>query len=300
MEDKIRQRLITREALPFDFDQTVQRWYVPLAHEIAEHHDGGTLVIGIQGSQGSGKSTFALFLKHLLEDDHGLRTIEMSLDDFYLGHAERRKLATNVHPLFATRGVPGTHDVDLAMATIRDLKKQKEGQTTLIPRFDKSTDDRKPAAEWDRVSGPIDIVILEGWCIGASAQTTESLTRDLNILEEQEDADGTWRQAVNEALTHSYDKLFGMIDKLVVLAAPSFDCVYEWRWLQEKKLASKWQATNPNAPARLLDEPGLKRFISHYERLTLHCLDTLPAKADWLYHLNTDHNITRLIRRTDE
>ena len=67
----------------------------------------GPPILGIAGSQGSGKSTLA---KAVAERFGGA---SLSLDDVYLTKAERAAMAARVHPLFATRGPPGTHDLGL-------------------------------------------------------------------------------------------------------------------------------------------------------------------------------------------
>lgn len=224
MDQKKRHQLIADNELPSSFDKIIVDWYTPLSCEIAAIKTEEPLVVGVQGAQGSGKSTFASFLKNILEEDFGLRTVDISLDDFYLGHRERTLLAIDVHPLFATRGVPGTHDVDLAISTIQKLRSQKKGQTTAIPRFDKAIDDRKPVSDWDAVTGPVDVIIFEGWCMGATAETVDALAQPTNELERTEDPQGIWRSYVNVALTSSYQRLFDLMDKLIVLAAPSFEC----------------------------------------------------------------------------
>jgi pantothenate kinase-related protein Tda10 len=80
----------------------------PLVAAAAAH--ARPLVVGLTGPQGSGKSTLAARLPDLLAAA-GLNAGVLALDDLYLTKAERQRLAADVHPLFATRGVPGTHDV---------------------------------------------------------------------------------------------------------------------------------------------------------------------------------------------
>ena len=286
--------LIKTEGLPSEFQQTVEQWYLPLLHQIVACKGEKTLVIGIQGSQGSGKSTLAQFLKKLAHTEYNLKAVELSLDDFYLSYDARQNLAKKVHPLFATRGVPGTHDTELALTTIQNLKSAQVGDTIDIPRFNKATDDCFPQAQWDEVKGPVDLIIFEGWCVGCDAQPETDLATPINQLEADEDPDSTWRNYVNEALQTEYQRLFKLIEKLVVLKAPSFECVFEWRSLQEQKLAKKLSNADQSNKFKLLDEAGLKRFISHYERLTKHCLISLPAKADWVFNLAEDHSITNL------
>lgn len=291
MAQSILTDLINREGLPESFQALAIRWYQPLAAALVEKRsNAGATVIGVQGSQGSGKSTLAVFLKHYFEEEHGLRSCVLSLDDFYFGRAERQKLAATVHPLLQTRGVPGTHEVELAMSVIDQL--QQPARPVRIPRFDKAVDDRVAYDRWELMQEPIDFIIFEGWCVGAEPQVETDLIKPMNALEAEEDAAGVWRRYVNNALAGSYQSLFSRCDALVVLQAPSFECVYEWRWLQEQKLHKQRQALQADLNSRMLDENGVRRFIAHYERLTRHCLLTLPKQADWVLQLNHEHNIT--------
>jgi len=289
--------LIEAEGLPSAFSDTVEQWYRPLAGEIAKHYNGQTLVLGVQGTQGSGKSTLAAFLNLLLQAEHGLATVSLSLDDFYLTLAERQALAKTTHPLLQTRGVPGTHDVQLAIDTIESLKRLGEGESFAIPRFDKSMDDRAAESRWDSVTGPISVVIFEGWCVGCDELEESSLLEPLNELERVEDSDGEWRAFISEQLSREYKALYALNDKLVVLQAPSFECVLEWRMLQEQKLKEKLLSQGLELPDTVMSEAQIRRFISHYERLTRHCLNTLPDKADWLLPLDQHHTILGLVTK---
>ena len=268
--------------LPVDFAETVKRWYQPVAEDVASRRARSStpLVIGVQGVQGSGKSTLARFLQLILQNEHALRAAVLSLDDFYLTHRERFELAETIHPLLITRGVPGTHDVHLAREIIGILRKLGPGQQVAIPRFNKAIDDREPASNWDSISGPVDIIIFEGWCVGADAQPADALRQPANTLEAEADSDGVWRKYVNDQLKQEYATLFSCLDKLAVLSAPSFNCVFRWRLLQEQKLKEKWEQEQPNQPCKIQTPEQLRRFISHYERISRHCLATLPAKAD--------------------
>lgn len=282
---------IADEKLPGDYADTVERWFLPVLEDIlarVARHDG-TFVIGVSGSQGSGKSTLAALLVRLMQAMLGLRCINLSIDDFYLTHAERQALAVSVHPLLATRGVPGTHDVALAMQTIHALKRTG---TVAIPRFDKAVDDRQPQDKWPRVQAPVDVIVLEGWCLSVDAQPDAALAEPVNTLEAQEDSDGAWRRYVNAAIHNDYNALYGLVDYLVMLKAPSFAKVYEWRQKQEDKLAASVGASGA-AGHRIMSPAQLQRFIQHYERVTCHGLDTLPGKADVVFQLNDRQTIDR-------
>ncbi|MEX1032459.1 MAG: hypothetical protein WDZ30_03795, partial [Cellvibrionaceae bacterium] len=146
---------VAEEQLPRGYIDTARRWFVPLADEVARAIGNRELkILGIVGAQGSGKSTLAGLLAMLLNRVHGLRTVAVSLDDFYLTRAQRQRLAEEIHPLLITRGVPGTHDLPLAMGTLDTLLAQP-GEAT-IPGFDKSRDERKSKPEWSRVAAPVD------------------------------------------------------------------------------------------------------------------------------------------------
>jgi D-glycerate 3-kinase len=243
------------------------------------------LLVGLCGVQGSGKSTAAAALVELLTRD-GLPSIALSIDDFYLPRAQRLELARDVHPLLATRGVPGTHDVELALATIDSLAGE---ESTLVPVFDKATDDRLPRRAWREAPGLQRVVILEGWCVGARAQPAADLAEPVNSLERDEDSQRIWRTFVNSALNGPYRALFDRLSPLVLLAAPSFEVVRDWRGEQERKLRQRLIREGGDT-RRLMDEAQLVRFISHYERVTRHILAEMPARAEHLISLDRQRN----------
>jgi D-glycerate 3-kinase len=277
--------------------QDAQRWFAPLAEALAKHHCGAgsagapaadeARIVGFNGSQGSGKTTVCAYLCALLQAEYGLRAIALSLDDFYLTRHARRELGAAVHPLLATRGVPGTHDIALLNATLDALLALDEGAVVSVPRFDKARDDRRPPADWERVEGRLDLVLLEGWCLGVRPQPTARLLRPVNALESAEDPDAFWREYVNNSLRRDFLPLYKRIDCWVMLQAPSFDCVYRWRLEQEQKLAKVACGAQP----AVMSEPQIARFIQHYQRLTEHGLATLPAGVDYLYTLDERRRI---------
>jgi len=265
---------LATHGLPPSARAAVARLHAPLADWLAREHAGHArpLVVGLCGAQGAGKSTAALVIAHLLRAK-GLVVAGLSLDDLYLTPAERQALAARVHPLLATRGPPGTHDVALGEAVIDALC--KAGQTA-VPSFDKATDDRRPRADWPVFAGPADIVLLEGWCVGAIRQPDAALVQPINMLEREEDADGVWRRYVNDALG-AYQPLFARLDRLILLRAPSFAVVERWRGEQEAKLR---ETAADDARSRVMTDAQLARFIQHYERLTRWILAEMPARAN--------------------
>ncbi len=215
---------------------------------------GRSLLIGICGPQGAGKSTLAAAIARRLGES-GLAVAILSLDDLYLGRAARVRLAQDVHPLLATRGVPGTHDVARGEAVIAALLGGPG--PVAVPRFDKARDD--PGAI-EAVAAPVDVLIFEGWCVGATPQTEAALAVPVNALELAEDRDGRWRRHVDRALAGGYARLFARIDRLIVLRTADFAVVTGWRAEQEAGLGM----------ARGFADAEIPRFVAHFERLTRH------------------------------
>lgn len=274
--------------------------YVPLGTWLycRKQQQAGPLVIGINGAQGAGKSTLFNLIEVILSEAFDLKVVGFSLDDLYKTREERERLAQEIHPLLLTRGVPGTHDVQLGIDIIRSLKNGDPKQPTKIPVFDKSIDDRCPSAVWQEWLGPADIIVFEGWCVGALPQDEAALVAPINALESNEDPHGDWRRYVNDQLAGPYQALFDLIDTLVMLKVPSMEAVFEWRSLQEKKLAERvkyiFDTQQPTDHLRIMDEQEIQRFIQHYERLTRQMLIEMPERADVTLKLNENHKISEI------
>ena len=285
---------VENEGLPDSYREDAFEFFVPLVDLIANRalDSEHTLYVGINGAQGTGKTTLGKLLVTLLSARE-FRVANFSIDDFYLTQSERNQLAESQHPLLATRGVPGTHDISLLMTKFEELKNLKAEQVCELPRFNKAIDDRCGTEDWQKLIGPIDAVILEGWFVGAPPQATRDIELPINSLEKTEDADGSWRKYANYQLADQYQSAFDQLDLLIMLKAPSFKQVSEWRSLQEEKLEKIGPIDSPG----IMDEEQLARFIQHYERLTRHCLEYLPVKADVLFDLDTDHRIAGVYRQ---
>lgn len=244
------------------------------ASRIEAAADSAPLIVGLTGAQGSGKSTLAANLSPALAA-RGLRATVLALDDLYLTKAERLRLARLVHQLFVTRGAPGTHDVALGLEVLASLGQARE---TLIPSFDKAADDRRSRDQWTRVAGPFDVILFEGWCVGARPQPSEALSAPVNELEHTRDPDGVWRAYANDALAGRYRPLFDPIGFQTLLAAPSFEVVLGWRAQQEHELIARGGAGQTDAE--------LARFVQHYERVTRWIEAEMPPRADTLVRLS--------------
>lgn len=271
--------------LPWPFPAVDRYRRIASAIEARRRATGKPLIAGICGPQGSGKSTMAAFVATML-DAQGLPTAILSLDDLYLDPEDR---PVHIHPLFATRGVPGTHDVGLGEMVIDRLF---AGETS-IPRFDKARDRRRPQAEWEHFAGPAAVVLFEGWCVGAEPEAPSALAAPINDLEREEDPDGVWRLHANQALASDYRRLFARLGFLVFLAAPSFESVLGWRSLQEEKLRAR---AGEGAPG-VMDAQALARFVMHFERISRRLAATLPSRSDIVAQLASDQEIVTLTGR---
>lgn len=250
------------------------------------------IVVGLCGAQGIGKSTIS---RRLVDDlaAKGYRTLVIGLDDLYLTQQARQELARTVHPLFQTRGVPGTHDVELGLSL---LQAAKAGDRIALPAFDKMLDDRLPRERWKAVEARPDIILLEGWCVGALPQTPEELARPINALERDEDPDSKWRGYANAQLAGRYQALFDQLDLLILLAAPGFEVVAIWRGQQEDQMLGE---LGPDDVAyHVMNKAEIERFVLHYERLTRHILKEMPDRADLVLRLDKDRRIVGIQERS--
>lgn len=275
---------------------------ISTAETIAQHvekalathraNGGRCLTVGLCGAQGSGKSTAAAEVFNILTA-RGLKVAVLSLDDLYLGKAARENLAATVHPLFKTRGVPGTHDVALGIAILDGLV---AGEKIRLPRFDKALDEPVPASKWPLCEEMTDIILFEGWCVGARPQLDEALAEPVNDLERIEDARGDWRHYVNNMLAGPYQFLFQRIDTLVLLAAPDMKTVVRWRQEQEHRLREMLRDAGRGTEATM-DDAGVIRFVQHYERITRHILNEMPSRSQLLIRLDADRRAIQIVAR---
>lgn len=248
-------------------------------------------MLAISGAQGAGKTTLLRELPRLLQEAGGHRVAALSLDDFYLPRAERLRLGREVHPLFATRGVPGTHDVALLEAVLAELG---AGRSVSAPTFDKATDDRAAPSRSTWIDGAgLDLIVLEGWCLGLVPESDDALVLPINDLERIHDPHGVWRHEVNRALATSYQHLFAGFAWVVALLAPSFEAVFAWRREQELALAATLAPADPRRHELLLEPETLRRFIAHFERLTRHALRCLPNSAELKIYLDESRRVLR-------
>ena len=287
-------RFLQEASLPDSVAFNFMRWHAGVTQSLAQRAKTADTppLIGFSGCQGSGKSTLVALMAKVMREVYGVSTVVLSLDDFYLTKAARAALAESIHPLFATRGVPGTHDLALLNDTISALR-QPSGAVP-VPAFDKALDDRTEIVHWRQVSAPVQLILLEGWCVGLLPQSESELESPINPMEAEQDPSLVWRREVNRQLANGYAHLFGELDALLLLQAPSFDAVFEWRWQQEQRLSEQFQQDHPDRPDPTMSRSEVADFVLHYQRLTEHALKTLPDRADFVWELATDRAVERM------
>lgn len=278
---------IVKHQLNGSFCDIAPKWFIPIANQLLfkSTTKQAPYFIGINGCQGSGKSTLTDFIAEYLSHKFGLNIAILSLDDFYHDQQHRLTLAENVHPLLKTRGVPGTHNTELMQHVLTSLN---EGNLPVaLPRFNKATDNPHPIESWPVISDTPDIVIFEGWSWGVPPQSAQELAEPINELEADKDPDGLWRQFSNTAISTEYASLYSFMDYWVMLKAPTFECVSQWRKEQEHKLA----ASNPGDDSGVMSDQEVDVFIQHYQRLTEHCLEHIPAISNIVLSLDKERKI---------
>ncbi|MEQ1609574.1 MAG: kinase [Hyphomonadaceae bacterium] len=250
---------------------------------IARARAGGRVpVVGVAGPQGSGKTTLVRACAATLGG-----VAHFSLDDFYVGKDVRATWARDGHPLLATRGPPPTHDTLGLASTIKRLQQAKPGERTTFPAFDKVKDDVLPEAKWPAFPGRPDLILIDGWCLGALPQTESELVAPANRLEAEDDSEGHWRRLVNKQLSTAYADLFAQLDAILYLRAPDFAIVHDWRCEQEEGLLGRALTS--------ADRQRIARFVQHYERITRHMIAG-GRRADIEVQLDARRNVTEVRR----
>ena len=274
--------------------KNLKKIYIPISFWINNKckKKGRTLIVGLSGSQGSGKTTVTGILQIILKKFFKKNIYIISIDDFYKTLRDRNRMSQQKHSLFKTRGVPGTHDINLIKNFFISVKRKKF-QKIKLPKFNKSIDDRSKKNYWHNINKRPEIIILEGWCVGAKPQIISSLRKPVNILERHEDKDLIWRKYANEKLKKEYKEVFAMIDYFIFMKVPNFKIVFKWRLLQESKLRKKLHYKK-----KIMTYSAIKRFIMFYQRITLQMMKDLSKSASIVLLLKKNHEIKRVLFRS--
>ena len=248
------------------------------------------LIIGLAGGQGIGKTTITSIITIILKKYFKLNVFKISIDDFYKTRKQRILLSKNKHPLLMTRGVPGTHDINIILNFFRKIK-VKKFKSLKLPKFNKAVDERYKQNLWYKIKSKPDVVIFEGWCVGAKSQNFRQLKKSINSLERIHDQTFKWRQYVNYQLETKYKKLFNQLDGLLYLRAKNFSLLRRWRLKQEKKL---WLKSKNKKNLKIMNKDQVKNFMDTYQRITQQMFKDMPKYSSIIMNLNSSHQIKNI------
>ena len=190
----------------------IKNFLIPICFWIAKKADNKKpYFVGLAGGQGTGKTTISSIIKIILEKYFKLKVFKISIDDFYKTRKERIFLSKKVHPMLLTRGVPGTHDINMILDFFKKSKSKKFKRLKL-PTFNKAIDDRFSKKHWYDLKKKPDVIIFEGWCVGAKSEKNNTLKRTINSMEKTKDQKQIWRKYVNDQLKTKYRKLYSQLN----------------------------------------------------------------------------------------
>ena len=272
-------------------EKMIKSFLIPVSFWISKKTNRKrTIIIGLAGGQGSGKTTISSIITLILKKYFKLNVFKVSIDDFYKTRKDRRILSNTKHPLLMTRGVPGTHDIDLMLRFFTKVK-SKNFKKIEIPKFNKAIDDRYKKNFWYKLKSKPDVVIFEGWCVGAKAQTINQLKKPVNSLERIYDQRIKWRSYVNNQLKTKYNILFKQLDGLLYLKAKNFNLLKKWRLKQERKL---WAKTKNKRNLKIMSSGDLLNFMQTYQRITQQMFKDATKSSSVIMNLNSKHQIQHI------
>jgi len=269
-------------------ERMIKSFLIPLCFWISKKADKKRpYIVGLAGGQGTGKTTTSSLIKIILTKYFRLKVFKISIDDFYKTRKERINLSKRVHPMLLTRGVPGTHDINMMLNFFRKAKSKKFKKLRL-PTFNKAIDDRFNKKKWYELNQKPDVIIFEGWCVGAKPETNNTLKKTINSMEKVKDQKKIWRKYVNQQLKSKYKKLYSQLNCLIYLKAKNFSLLQKWRLKQERKLLLK---NKKNSKLKIMSKEDVLSFMQTYQRVTQNMFRNMPKHASIILNLNSNHQI---------
>tara|TARA_B100001540_G_scaffold306788_1_gene319271 strand:- start:1433 stop:2362 length:930 start_codon:yes stop_codon:yes gene_type:complete len=266
----------------------VKYFLIPICFWIAKKaKNRKPFIVGLSGGQGTGKTTISSIMSIILKKYFKLNIFKISIDDFYKTRKERFLLSKKIHNLLKTRGVPGTHDTSIILDFLNKVK-HKNFKPLKLPKFNKATDDRFKKELWYSINKRPDVIIFEGWCIGARPQKNYQLKKHINSVEKLNDQNLIWRKYVNYQLKKNYRKLFNQLNCLLYLKAKNFNLLQKWRLKQERKLLT---FSREYKNLKIMNKKEVINFMKTYERITENMFKDAPKYASIILNLNSNHQI---------
>ena len=273
-------------------EKMIKSFLIPISFWIAKKVEKKKpFILGLSGGQGSGKTTISSIISIILNKYFKLNVFKISIDDFYKTRKKRLELSKKVHPLLMVRGVPGTHDINVMLDFFKRTK-EKKFKSIKVPRFNKATDDRYNKKLWYSVKRRPDVIIFEGWCVGAKAEQNYTLKTPINSLEKLKDQKQIWRRYVNKQLKSKYKKLYDQLNCLLFIKAKNFSLLRYWRIKQEKKLRLKSKRSNK---LKIMSDKEIINFMQTYQRITQNMFKSVPKYASIILNLNSNHQIKSVV-----
>jgi len=269
-------------------EKMIRSFLIPISFWIANKvRKKNPYIVGMAGGQGTGKTTISSILSIILRKYFKLNVFTISIDDFYKTRKERFLLSKKVHPLLMTRGVPGTHDMNIMLDFFKKTK-SKKFKFLKLPKFNKAIDDRYKKKLWYSIKKRPDVIIFEGWCIGARSQKNYQLKKHINSIEKLNDQNLIWRKYVNYQLKKNYKKLFNQLNCLLYLKVKNFNLLQKLRLKQERKLLT---FSKKNKNSKIMNKKEVINFMQTYERITQNMFKDVPKYASIILNLNSNHQI---------
>jgi len=273
----------------------IKNYLIPICFWIAKKSNNKKpYFVGLAGGQGTGKTTISSIIKIILEKYFKLNVFKISIDDFYKTRKERIALSKKVHPMLLTRGVPGTHDINMMLDFFKKSKSKKFKEMKL-PNFNKAIDDRFPKNKWNKINKRPDVIIFEGWCVGARAEPSKNLKKSINSMEKANDQKLIWRKYVNQQLKTKYKKLYSQLNCMIYLKAKNFSLLQKWRLKQEHKL---WLKTKKKGGHKIMSKGDVINFMQTYQRITQNMFKDMPKFASIILNLNSNHQIKTAVYKS--
>tara|TARA_B100000780_G_scaffold271139_1_gene231744 strand:- start:588 stop:1517 length:930 start_codon:yes stop_codon:yes gene_type:complete len=275
-------------------EKMIKSYLIPVCFWIAKKTNNKTpYFVGLAGGQGTGKTTISSILKIILTKYFKLKVFKISVDDFYKTRKDRILLSKKVHPMLLTRGVPGTHDINIMLNFFKKIK-SKKFKSLKVPSFNKAVDDRYNKKYWHNIKDRPDVIIFEGWCVGAKPEKSSSLKRSINSMEKGNDTELVWRKFINQQLKLKYKKLYSQLNCLIYLKAKNFNLLQKWRLKQEYKLSLKSKKISKN---KIMNKGNVINFMQTYQRITENMFKMMPKYASIVIHLNSNQQIKSTLYR---
>ena len=133
-----------------------------------------------------------------------------------------------------------------------------------------------------------DVIIFEGWCVGAKSEKNNTLKKTINSLEKAKDQKQIWRKYVNNQLKSKYKNLYSQLNCLIYLKAKNFNLLQKWRLKQERKL---WIKNKVKSNLKIMSRGDVLNFMQTYQRITQNMFRNMPKYATIIFNLNANHQI---------